>query len=133
MAAQLRRWAVKEIQIIEIHMGENKMISKQNYEYCSEFYIVEKKIEVVVTIGGDPQSIRIEALHDPNSHRYSTRAYIQEHITVQPTYPQTNGNYNRKPKEMIIWRDYDLPWTDSDSADGALTRVLGFLEERKSE
>ncbi len=51
------------------------MLDPSAYDFCSEFYIVVKAIEVFVSIDGESQKIRIEALYGPDSTtRYSTRA-----------------------------------------------------------
>ena len=110
------------------------MLNPAAYDFASEFYIVEKTIEVVVSIRGESQSIRIEALNNPDSDppsRYSTRAYIREDMTVQPTYPQSGGGqFDRKPTSVSVWVSYDLPWTSRDTADAALSQALGFLGDR---
>ena len=103
-----------------------------NIDFCNEFYVIEKTVEVVVEISGESQSIRIEALQSFPHLKYSTRAYIQKHVTVQPTYPKTGSNFELKPKDVCIWADYDLPWTDRESADQAINQALGFLKERCS-
>ena len=43
------------------------MLSPSHVDFCSEYYVVEKVIEVVVNIGGVNKQIRIEALHGPES------------------------------------------------------------------
>lgn len=108
------------------------MINDFVLEKCTEAYEIEKTIDVVVTLKSshEPRHVRIEALRDLSNNKYSTTAYVRENIIVQPTYPQSNGNFDRKLSEMEIWIDYDLPWTDGDSADAVLTRALGFLRER---
>ena len=106
------------------------MISKQNYDFCSEAYIVEKTIEVVVNIADETRTIRIEALHDLNDGHYCTRSYIKETFTIQPTYPQTYGQFDRRPEESTVWIRYELPWTHRKTADDALSQALGFLSER---
>jgi len=108
------------------------MITDQNIEFCDEFYVVEKSVEVVVKIAGEPQTIRIEALLSLPTGKYCTRAYLQEYATLQPTFPQTGGKLDRKPEDMRIWVDYSLPSTDRESADEAINQVLGFLRERCS-
>ena len=62
-----------------------------------------------------------------------TAAYIEEEITVQPTYPHTDGDFSRPQESVTVWIDYNLPWTDRDSADAALAQALGFLKERCSD
>jgi hypothetical protein len=108
-----------------------QMLNPQSYAFCREFYIVEKTIEVVVSIGGELNRIRIDALHGPGATiAYSTKAYIEEDITVQPTWPQSNGQFAQPPKSVSVWIDYDLPWTDRSSADDAIAQALGFLRQR---
>ncbi len=103
------------------------MFDPKQHNFCSEFYVVEKSIEVVVEIGGETKRVRIDALKNVRNCHYSTSAYVEENITVQPTYPK-----NRSPKDMSVWGTYDLPWTNQDSADAALQQALGFLSERCS-
>jgi len=106
------------------------MIPPSSYESCSEAYVIEKTVEVVIRIGEQSQTVRIEALHNLRNGHFSTRAYIEEDVTVQPTYPQTNGNCDSPPKSYGVWVHYDLPWTDGDSADGVLSEALDFLSDR---
>lgn len=108
------------------------MITSSNIDFCDEFYVIEKSIEVVVQIAGEPQTIRIEVLQSLPQVKYCTRAFIQEHVTIQHTYPQTGEKFDREPEDVRIWIDYDLPWTNRESADAALIQALGFLRERCS-
>ena len=106
------------------------MIVQDSYKACSEIYIVEKTVEAVVEIAGEMQMIRIEALRDLRDDHFCTRAFMRETVTLQPTFPQTDDKFDRKPEEFQIWVDYDLPWTDREEADQALTQALGFLSQR---
>jgi hypothetical protein len=106
------------------------MLDPSRYGFCSEFYVVEKAVEVVVEIAGTPETIRIEAHKRGNAQGYCTRSFIQRDITVQPTYPQENGCFSRKPESITVWVTYDLPWTDRETADAALAQALSFLGER---
>ena len=108
------------------------MYDKSLHSFCSEFYTIEKSIEVVVTIQGESERIRIDLLRDEETGIYSTSAYIETHFTLQPTYPKTNESFDRKPEDFRVWADYDLPWVHQDSADVALRQALGFLKERCS-
>jgi hypothetical protein len=105
------------------------MLDPSLYPFCSEFYVVEKSIEVVVTLKstGTAEEIRIDALSGTNPNvPYNTHAYIKKEITVQPKYPETSAN----PESIRVWVDYDLPWTNRNSADDALAQALGFLRDR---
>ena len=106
------------------------MYDTERHAFCSEFYIVEKSIEVVVNIGGQSEQIRIDALRNGETEVYSTNAYIWRHVTLQPTYPQTEGTFDKEQEKTRVWADFDLPWTNRDSADAALGQALGFLRER---
>jgi hypothetical protein len=100
-------------------------------KYASEFYFVEETIDVVVTLKATKESarIRLEALKE-TSGKYSVKSYIEEHFTLQPTYPKEHGKNPTPPRDVLVWVDYALPWVDRDSADAALTQALGFLRER---
>ena len=89
----------------------------------SEAYEVVKTAIVVM----DERTYRIEVLKsywNPNDP-FNTRAWVDEDLTVQPTYPE-----GAKRQEMTVWVDYDLPWTSRKDADAALAQALGFLAER---
>lgn len=109
------------------------MFNQETHGFCSEFYTVEKSIEVVVTLRDGQARVRLEALKDQRTARYSTASYIEHQLTLQPTYPQTNGCYDRHPEDFRIWVAYDLPWTDGHSADQVLASALSFLGERCAE
>ena len=63
------------------------MIQPTAYKNCSEFYEVSKTVEFVMPYGGKDTQFRIEALHDLQSDRFSTRVYYHEHFYLQPSYP----------------------------------------------
>ena len=109
------------------------MYNPRSHSFCSEFYIVEKTIEVVVSIQGQDKRIRIDALRREPSGDYSTVAYKEDEFTLQPTLPQQNGQFVRNPESHRIWVVYDLPWVHANSADAALLRALSFLKERCSD
>jgi hypothetical protein len=99
------------------------MLNPSNVDFCSEYYLVEKAIEVMTKIEGVDRKFRIEALHGPESViPYTTRCYIRMEIAV----PQSNA------EPISVWAHYDLPSTAKHSADQALEQALGFLRERSS-
>jgi hypothetical protein len=103
------------------------MLNPSNVDFCSEYYIVEKAIEVVTKIEGVNRHFRIEALHGPESViPYSARCYMRVDVAVQPTSPQTNS------RPVSVWAHYDLPSTARDSADQSLEQALAFLRERSA-
>ncbi len=102
------------------------MLEPKDFPFCTEFYVVEKSVEVEVTIAGEARRIRIDALRD-YAGKYSTHSYIKEDINVQRTY-RRGHEYDQK--SVSVWIDYDLPWTGRLSADEALSQALHFLSER---
>ena len=79
------------------------MYNPQTHAFCSEFYIVEKSIEVVVSIQGQSERIRIDALRREPSGDYSTKVYREEEFTLQPTFPQQNGQFVRNLESHRVW------------------------------
>jgi hypothetical protein len=107
------------------------MLEARQYDFCNEFYFVDKSMEVVVTLRDGPRRIRIDTLRSPDPPiRYGTISYIEEEILVQLVYPEPEGDAERKPQSLTTWVCYDLPWTDGASADAALAQALSFLRER---
>jgi hypothetical protein len=97
------------------------MPDRSKYPIFHEYYEVAESVEVVAELAGEPTHIRIEALLHVDAGKYQTRAYKLEDVTIQ-----TNG----KPLNTRLWIDYDLPWTDSATADGAIAQALSFLQQR---
>jgi hypothetical protein len=105
------------------------MLNSSNVDFCSEYYILDKAIEVVTKIGGADRQFRIEALHGPESViPYRTCCYIRANITVQ--HDHTSGELGSKAETVTVWAQYDLPAIATDSADLAIEQALGLLRER---
>lgn len=88
-------------------------------EFASEFYSVEKVIEVWPKSQSAPAVIRLEALvsHHEDAPSYDVRAYVQ----WEP--PQPLGSVIGD-----AWVAYDIPdILGADSIDNALKRALVFL------
>jgi hypothetical protein len=105
------------------------MISATIIQNFNEAYHVEKTLEVVVTISGQAERIRIDALADLLGGPYSTKSYIEEDLTLHLNYPKP-GASNKQSRR--VWIDYDLPWTSRPTADQALEQALSFLSDRIS-
>lgn len=104
------------------------MYDKQLHNFCSEFYTVEKSVEVVAKIRGEDTRIRIDVLKDNKNGSFSTKVYREEYLNVQQSYPEDENDGQEESQVWIAWTDF--PWTDRDSAEGALQQALSFLEER---
>jgi len=96
----------------------------------SEVYEVERTIEVVATLGGQNERIRIDALRDYSTGTYSTRAYIAYDAALLNSYAAKAGKTATDDHE--IWVLYDLPWTNRTNANDALVQALSFLDERQA-
>jgi len=92
------------------------MFNQNVHDFCSEFYLIEKVIEIVVSIQGTKR-IRIEALKNGNSHKYSVQSYVQDYIRV-------NG------EDVLTWVNFELPYVIRDTADQAINQALDFLSEK---
>ncbi len=117
--------------LLEEALRRTLMYDKEIHDFCSEFYSIEKTLELVVSRRGEQTTVRLEALRDEENGRYSIRALMQEHVTLQPTYPKANGEFTEEPKDFVMWVNFpDFPWVNRETADGALRQALGFLQER---
>lgn len=104
------------------------MIPASAYKNCSEFYEVVKTVEFVMQYGEEDTLFRIEALHELQTNRFSTRVYYQEHFHLQPSYPVEKGKFMQKLADFRVWVPFpNAAWTDRDTADQAITQALGFL------
>jgi hypothetical protein len=104
------------------------MINPMSYSTCSEFYEVSLSVQFVRTYAGVDRSFRLEALRNPQTGKYSTSAYIRENVTLQPTYPATNGKFGSAPTSYSIWAQFtNIGWTNRDSAEAAIEQAMGFL------
>lgn len=105
-------------------------LDRNTFNFCNEFYVVVKSVEIVARVADNEKHIRIDALHSPDTNQYSTSSYVFEHVTLQPTYPQTNSEFAKAPESFGVWVSYDLPWTSGSSAEVVLAQALSFLRDR---
>ena len=84
------------------------MLDPKQFDFCSEFYTVEKTIEVVAELKAGPRTVRIEALRGEDG-KYSTRAYTDKTFILQPD--EIENSQMVKPQSHTVWVRYDLPWT----------------------
>lgn len=107
------------------------MLDLSGYESITEYREVEKTIEIVLEVNGESKVIRIDAVKFEREGvtKYDTRGWVLESVTLQPTYPQTGGGFDRKPERMQVWAAYSIPWVDRDSADAALSQAIGFIAD----
>lgn len=93
-------------------------------------YVLEKTIDVVVHMGEESSTVRLEALLDLNTNKYKTRAYILESILMPQKYP-IEGDVSISPVAgHDVWVVMNLPHVNRDTADEALAQALGFLERK---
>jgi hypothetical protein len=104
------------------------MLDPAMFPFCHEFYVVEKSIEVVVTINGNATAVRIDAVHNLQDDRYCTHAYTEECGFLQPADPVDDAEPRMPIRIWRIWTGF--PWTTGQSADDVLRSALSFLRER---
>ena len=101
------------------------MLQPAAFPFAFEFDVVERTIVVAVILNGEETRVRLEALRARDG-RYSTQACIERHVQLlQPGYAGDTAGPDAR-----AWVAYELAWTSSDSADGALAAALSFLGER---
>ena len=111
--ACLTKVKTRHIAVIRLAIETRKtMLESSDYPFASEFYTVEKSVEVYVNIKGESERIRIDALKGKDG--YSTRAYIERQLMVQPALPRAPDGTLSAKEEVRQWVDYDLPWTRRD-------------------
>ncbi len=100
----------------------------KRYNAFNEAYEVVKTVEVV---GYNKKIYRIEVLKCfSNPHvPFLVNYLIEDYVTVQPTYPQTEGKFERQPESINVWRQTREPWVVAQTAEGALAEALSFLAE----
>ncbi|WP_066922827.1 hypothetical protein [Methylobacterium sp. CCH5-D2] len=96
-----------------------------NREGVSEFYEIAKTVELYVRVNGVTEHIRIVA-RDNLRGTFSTVSYIQREIYADLVYPGTGESRVK----MMVWADWDLPWTNRDTPEEAINQALSFLWER---
>ncbi len=96
------------------------MLEIEKFKFCSEFYTIEKSIEVVI----NHRIFRLDAMKNEHTKKYSVNAYEYESFTLQLSHTKTQpNNYN------LLCR-YDLSSFIEDSADDALRTALFFLNTK---
>jgi hypothetical protein len=97
------------------------MIDPTHFDFCVEYAFVEKSIEVCVSVQGDTQRFRLDALHRPDSPTpHTVNAYIQKEIST-PTEEEPDAT-------SYAWVVHHLPSIlTARSADEALIQALSSL------
>ena len=105
-----------------------RMIRQATYQHCTEFYEVANSVEFVRPHAGQDRRFRIDALLDPRTGNFSTSAYIQEYVTLQPSYPYVNGQLTSAPTNFAVWVAFThIGWTARNSAESAIEQALSFF------
>jgi hypothetical protein len=97
---------------------------------CTEFYVVEKSVEVHLRRGTVPVTYRVEALRDLKTSAarcYNAKAYREISIFAEFEYYGPNGGKERESRGEIIWVQHPIQDVLMDTADAAITQAIGFL------
>lgn len=98
-------------------------------DLAEEFNVQEVEASIIVT--HQEACLRLDAVRDLTTSRYSVLAYRQEHVRLQPDLPQLDGKPSRGPEVFEVWvATNDVAWEDADTAYGALARSLARLRDR---
>ena len=103
------------------------MLDPLHTGFCSEYYEVEKTIEVVVSLWGEERFMRFDALLSRDLRpAYSAAAYLREDVTLTRSQPGAS----QVSFATAVWvRFPGFPSTARDSADEALAQALSFLRD----
>jgi hypothetical protein len=97
-----------------------------------EFYELEESVEVV---GTNEESYRIDIMKGHGSKGatrpvwYVARYFMEEHYNLQPTFPQANGEFEKKPQNVRLWTKMHMLNTEADTPEKALAKALDFLSD----
>jgi hypothetical protein len=99
------------------------------YDAFTEIYEIVRSIQVV---GKDRETYKIDILWDLREDTvYQARFSVMESYTIQPTYPQSYGEYEKKPRAVNVWiRLFNMASVSADTPEKALEQALFFLSER---
>jgi hypothetical protein len=107
------------------------MLHIDRFRKLHEMYEIEKEVEVVVSLGGEPTALRIVALKSCHTGKYLTRAYRSQVIFLSASPKSDDSGVRARAGGSIkVWVEYVLPWTDGETADDVLEMALTFLEAR---
>ncbi len=105
------------------------MLDPASFPFAFEFDVVEKTIEVTVTLHGEETRIRMEALRAQGG-TYSTTAYVEREIQLRHAWKHPNDVGDGEMVGARTWVVYELPSTHRSTPDEALAQALSFLRER---
>jgi len=99
----------------------------------TEVYELVSVVEVVIR-GSSRYRIEVHKGYSNPSIPYTVNYFVRETVTLQPSYPSTEGGgqarrFERSLEDVAIWKPIDLPWVAEQSAELALNRALSFLED----
>jgi hypothetical protein len=105
------------------------MLDPDSFPFAFEFDVVEKTIEVTVTLHGEETRIRMETLRTKGGS-YFTTAYVEREIQLRHPWKHPDDVGDGEMVGARTWVVYELPWTHRPTADEALAQALSFLSER---
>jgi hypothetical protein len=103
----------------------------KRYNAFNEAYEVVRTVEVV---GRNRKTYRIEVLksYPSSATPFQVRYLTKDEVTVQPTYPQRDGKFEREPESITVWHRSSEPWVVAQTAEDALKQALDFLAKPAS-
>lgn len=97
------------------------------FELVIESHTVEKIVEVVWEHrDGQTDRYRIESLRNHKTGKYSASVYREIDVNLQRADMDDDGP--TRTSHERIWVDARFPWTERDTADGAIEQCLSLIE-----
>jgi hypothetical protein len=104
------------------------MLTRTQYDFCSDFYYLEQTVEAVINRGDDERHFRIEALRDDRD-RFVAHVLVRKQFMLQPAH-QKEGGPGQGPEEVSLWVDFPhFAEADGTTADEAIANALHWLRQ----
>ena len=101
------------------------------------FTEVDEIVSVVEVVLRGSRRLRLEVHKDySNSNTpYTVHYFESESMNVQPSYPSSEGggqprSFKKPTEDISVWKSVDYPWVAEQTAENALNRALGWIQER---
>ena len=100
------------------------------------FTEVDEIVSVVEVVLRGSRRVRIEVHKDySNSNTpYTVHYFESDSMNLQPSYPSSEGGgqpriFERRTEDIGVWKPADYPWVAEQTAENALNRALGWIQE----
>ena len=102
------------------------------------FTEVDEIVSVVEVVLYGSTRVRLEIHKDySNSNTpFTVHYFVRETVNLQPSYPSSEGGgqprvFDKPTEDIAVWKPGDYPWVAEQTAENALNRALGWIQERR--